>query len=347
MMGESIVSIWSFFRKQGPLSSETAGDVGAAVAESTIPDDPWPQSTDLPYCLVLAKDQGQMPSHDEIIRAWERLQNDMALVPAGDVVLQSPNIPGPDDELEELQEFRRRVRVKTAYLDRFAVSNRQYAQFIAAGGYRRTEFWPTAVLPHVLQFVDRTGEPGPRFWENGRPPKGKEDHPVVGVSWYEACACARWMGKRLPTSAEWQRAACWSDNEGGDRKYPWGNAFDPKRTNTWSACRGDTVPVNEYYEGCTTNGVYQLIGNVWEWVATAFECHCAAKGNQVLFDQPMGEIRGGAFDTYFESQASSHFRSGQPLLYRGANVGFRCCVSAEDLLQQPHELDSLKDAAES
>jgi iron(II)-dependent oxidoreductase len=89
--------------------------------------------------------------------------------------------------------------------------------------------------------------------------------------------------------------------------------------------------VNDYYEGSTPNGVYQLVGNVWEWVAAAFECECQDESSRIVFEQPMAEIRGGAFDTYFENQATCQFRSGQPVLYRGANVGFRCCVSVDQL----------------
>ena len=153
----------------------------------------------------------------------------------------------------------------------------------------------------------------------------------MGVSWYEARAYALWVGKRLPTSAEWQRAACWCDGDGDERRYPWGNTFSPDRANTWLSGVGDTAPSASYYDGCTPNGIYQLVGNVWEWTATAFDCETDSAASEVLWDHPMAEIRGGAFDTYFETQATCQFRSGQSLLHRGTNVGFRCCVTAETL----------------
>ena len=71
-----------------------------------------------------------------------------------------------------------------------------------------------------------------------------------------------------------------------------------------------------------------MIGNTWEWVATQFEL---GDGEAEFVDQILAEIRGGAFDTYFESQTTSQFRTGQPLLHRGKNIGFRCCVN-EDLI---------------
>jgi len=69
--------------------------------------------------------------------------------------------------------------------------------------------WDARIWPAVLEMVDQTGLPGPRFWKDGCHAEGEEDLPVVGVSWYEAQACARWMGKRLPSDAEWAKAACW------------------------------------------------------------------------------------------------------------------------------------------
>ncbi len=165
------------------------------------------------------------------------------------------------------------------------------------------------------------------------PPADKLDHPVVGICWYEANAYATWVGKRLPSSEEWQRAGTWPMGHAGDvtnQRYPWGDAFDPRKANTWDSGIGDTVAVAALTAGCTPNGVRQLIGNVWEWVDAQFHPN-AETGVSVTLDQTMAEIRGGAFDTYFHSQATCQFRTGQPLLFRGPNVGFRCCVSGNTL----------------
>jgi|GEM_PF-3108923 formylglycine-generating enzyme required for sulfatase activity len=122
------------------------------------------------------------------------------------------------------------------YLDRFVVSNADYARFINDGGYSQVELWPQEIWPNVLQFVDSTGHTGPRFWIDGKPSKHQDDHPVVGVSWYEANAYARWVGKRLPVAAEWQHASSWctaKDGRAGNGRYPWSDSFDPSRYNTW------------------------------------------------------------------------------------------------------------------
>ncbi len=153
--------------------------------------------------------------------------------------------------------------------------------------------------------------------------------------WYEANAFATWCGKRLPTSEEWQRAGTWSKsggNTGAELRYPWGNGFDPFKANTWACGAGRTFPVDAFSDGSTPNGVRQLIGNVWEWVDAQFQPF-AQEGTSVLLDDSMAEIRGGAFDTYFHSHATCQFRTGQPLLFRGNNVGFRCCISESEVAE--------------
>nr|NIO39097.1 SUMF1/EgtB/PvdO family nonheme iron enzyme [Burkholderiales bacterium] len=102
------------------------------------------------------------------------------------------------------------------------------------------------------------------------------------------------------------------------------------RANTWGAGKSTTVPVDSYYQGCTPNGIYQLIGNTWEWVAARFS-FAGAGEYQVGANDEFGEIRGGAFDTYFDTQSTLGFRTGHPLKYRGPNVGFRCCIPIDRL----------------
>ena len=131
------------------------------------------------------------------------------------------------------------------------------------------------------------------------------------------------------------------------RSYPWGDSFDPSRCNTWNTGAGDTVAADDYYSGATPNGVYQLIGNVWEWTASLFECENSPEGDRLLMETPMAEIRGGAYDTYFASQATSLFRTGQSLLYRGANLGFRCCVNVDQLVPPPDPYSFLEEPGNS
>ena len=285
------------------------------------------------YCRVLSNGN-EMPFDDvSLACAWRVLEHEMALVPAGEICLQNDVFIATPGGFETAKTANEMLEVESLFLDRDCVTNADYEKFVQSGGYTNPGHWPEAILPNVLQFVDSTGVPGPRFWSEGRPPADMLDHPVVGICWYEANAYATWVGKRLPTSEEWQRAGTWPMGHTGDatnQRYPWGDAFDPRKANTWDSGIRDTVAVAALTAGSTPNGVRQLIGNVWEWVDAQFHPN-AETGVSVTLDQTMAEIRGGAFDTYFHSQATCQFRTGQPLLFRGPNVGFRCCVSGNTL----------------
>lgn len=279
------------------------------------------------FALLLDRDRDEPRDERTIALAWLALEQSMAFVPAPDLIGHA----GDEDD-------RSTAHIPAIYLDRYATTNAQFANFVAEDGYSQMDLWPQSIWPNLLQFVDETGHSGPRFWRNGQFPKGRENHPVVGINWFEARAYALWCGKRLPTSDEWEHAAsCCGGPDGRtlDARYPWGDVFSPDRCNTWTGGPGETVPVTACESGATPNGIYQLIGNVWEWVATQFEYIPQDTSLRIAFEEPMVEIRGGAFDTYLETQATCQFRTGQPFLYRGANVGFRCCLPAGRLVDPP------------
>ena len=216
-------------------------------------------------------------------------------------------------------------------LDRYLVTNQQFREFVAHGGYTQEAVWDAAIWPRVPEFVDRTGKPGPRYWSEGQFTGGTADDPVVGVSWYEADAFARWIGKRLPTDAEWVRvAACPTPGHGSviQRRFPWGDILDPSRANLWITGIDRPCSVEEFESGASANGVRQLVGNVWEW--TTSDVRMTIYNKDVRFESPMKSLRGGAFDTYFEQLATSQLHSGDIPLARRHNVGFRCALSVGD-----------------
>lgn len=270
------------------------------------------------------------PQFQQAIAAMEEA---MALVPDGEVVLD------PDeesrDEPEEQRAAPRVIRVEHYFLDRYPVTNRQFYEFVVSGGYQQPSFWEPSILPAVLDFVDQTGQPGPRFWKNGCYEAGLGDHPVVGISWYEAAAYARWVGKRLPTDAEWVKAASWPVSVNAtsrqQRRFPWGDTMDRARTNLWGSGPNGTVPVTALAEGASVGGVYQLVGNVWEWMRGNFAPPDPPDGRWA-FDVPMKSLRGGAYNTYFDNQATCQFGSGDAATARKPNIGFRCAVGVCDLV---------------
>jgi len=161
--------------------------------------------------------------------------------------------------------------VEAFLLDQFEVTNERFQRFVTAGGYRDVTLWPATLLldgrpvpvsEALSRFVDRTGLPGPRGWEGGRYPTDRGNHPVTGITWYEAQAFAKWAGGELPTGHRWWRAAY------GDSVsiYPWGvDAVDAQhRANLEGVA---TTPVGAFALGVSRFGAMDLAGNVREWLA--------------------------------------------------------------------------------
>lgn len=144
-------------------------------------------------------------------------------------------------------------------IDTTEITNRQFQRFVDAGGYKDPKYWEHQFMQAgrlisfaeaMEKFKDKTGRPGPSQWEVGRYPDGMADHPVGGVSWYEAAAYARFVGKQLPTLYHWYWAA-----------RPYSTQFMVPRSNFGSE---GTVPVGTF-DGTSLSGAYDMAGNVREW----------------------------------------------------------------------------------
>lgn len=141
------------------------------------------------------------------------------------------------------------------WIDKYPVTNEKYRAFILADGYGNQVYWSEEGWKWKTGY-DITC---PKYWNDTE--WNKADHPVVGVSYYEAEAYAKWAGKRLPTEREWEKAARGED----EREYPWGVWFDKKICNSSEAAIGYTTPVTQYSNGVSPYGCYDMVGNVWEW----------------------------------------------------------------------------------
>ncbi len=300
------------------------------------------------YALLLRKQMLGVLTEEHRAKALSALRDEMDLISGGDVLLGKEGHSKEDRDRRD--EFKastgRPIYVAPVFIDRYAVTNRQYRSFVAAGGYEEKQLWDSRIWPAVRELVDETGRPGPRFWRDGCHAPSEEELPVVGISWYEAQACARWMGKRLPNDAEWVKAACSATTTASDtivqQRYPWGGSMDKSRANLWGCGSKGVVSVREFTAGASAGGVYQLIGNVWEWTNSTF-CLLQLKGNPII--APLKGIRGGAFDTYFDHQATCQFESGEYPMSRRHNIGFRCVIGLRDLaldLPEP-EATNIKD----
>lgn len=167
---------------------------------------------------------------------WRELEA-MIVIPGGAFLM------GTDMERADAQNRPQHEVVLPAYrVDKYPVTNAQYARFVAATGHRP-----------------------PSTWKGGRIPVGELKHPVTLVSWYDAAAYAKWAGKRLPTEAEWEKAGRGTDG----RRWPWGEKMDPTRLNTYYNV-GSATAVTAYPQGASPYGVMDLSGNVNEWTADDF-----------------------------------------------------------------------------
>jgi iron(II)-dependent oxidoreductase len=270
------------------------------------------------------------PEHLALVQ--EAFRQDVARVEAGEVVLVNWTL----DEADPLPGHNARPTASVAalFLDSFPVTNRQFRTFLSDGGYGQQSLWDAAIWPRVSEFVDRSGTAGPRFWRNADFPAGEDEFPVVGVSWYEADAYARWAGRRLPTDAEWVKAAACpaaSSPDAVPRRFPWGDSPDSRRANLWITGIGHPVRVSDFPAGASSVGTMQMIGNVWEW--TASNVQITASGKEVQFNVPLKSLRGGAFDTYFENQTTCQIQSGDSPLVRRHNIGFRCALSTAEIIE--------------
>ena len=257
--------------------------------------------------------------------ALKAIDEEFRLVPEGfvSIGLTLDNEPGSPEQSFETEPF---------LLGRHAVTNEAFQHFVDGSGYEDLELWPEDMWPNMIDFVDQTDQPAPRFWRDGRHDKKLANHPVVGICYYEAAAYAAWAGYRLATEAEWQMAASWNLRHSAHvgRRYPWGDALALEHCNIWACKHGRVLAVDACPGGAAPNGVEQLIGNVWEWTSSDFVT-TDDEGRPVIGGETaLKSIRGGAFDTYFSWQATSQFRTGLACLSRTHNAGFRCVLDLLD-----------------
>ena len=309
--------------EEDALLVQPPGVVFSPAPSEAYDEDPLRRLSQLGRDSVILRDEAHwaaQPGGPTIVaRAKQNLEDRMALVPTGSVSISQTLAGATSDEDIDVEPF---------LLDVHCVTNARYQKFVDADGYDALDFWPEEIWPHLIELKDGTGQPGPRFWRHGRHNVALSDHPVVGISWYEAQAYALWVGQRLPTEAEWQMASSWHIRSSTDmmRRFPWGDAMDNTRCNIWSSRRRGTVAVSEYPTGVAPNQVQQLVGNVWEWTDSEYAI-TDDQGHPIVGEMPMHVVRGGAFDTYFELQTTNYFRTGQIALSRTHNTGFRCAMN--------------------
>jgi iron(II)-dependent oxidoreductase len=178
----------------------------------------------------------------------------MVLIPAGPFLM---GLPENDLLAEDHEKPPRQVELDAYWIDVYPVTNGRYARFLEAGGYDRQELW----APAGWEWKCRQGVTRPALW--GEAGWDAPEQPAAGVSWYEADAYARWAGRRLPTDAEWEKAARGSDG----RRYPWGNDWPGPSLANFGMVIGRTTPVGLFPAGASPYGCHDMAGNVNNWTS--------------------------------------------------------------------------------
>ena len=262
----------------------------------------------LTFSLLLVRARGETASEAKI-------PAEMARIPPGPFLMGSND--GPEDERPQHQ-----VNLPEFLIDRTKLTNYQFAQFLNAVG-------PTGPRSERYYDVDDNDARIHRREGKWTADSGSENNPVVEASWFGAVAYCSWVGKRLPTEAEWEKAARGTDA----RKYPWGNE-PPDRTRAhFNRGWNDTRAVGSYPKGASPYSVLDLAGNGWEWVSSAYlpYPYNANDGREDLTREHVRGTRGGGHDSSAEELTTTHrgrhvsrnFRSGHH------NIGFRCARNVD------------------
>jgi len=262
-----------------------------------------------PYALVERSHVGNARPVDDTERV---------VIPGGPFLLGSNDNPdGYDNERSQ-----HTVEVGTFMIDRFPVTNRRYAEFVAADGYERSELWTDD------GWAWRTGVDidAPQGWTPkvgggwlsrrfGHVLELDPAEPVQHVSFHEAEAFARFAGGRLPTEAEWEKSAAWGPEATVPNVYPWGAAPPSTELTNVGRSRWGPAPVGSYPSGASAYGVEQLLGDVYEWTSSQFVAYPGfaafpySEYSELFFDDPEFRVLRGASWATSNAVTRSTFRN--------------------------------------
>jgi formylglycine-generating enzyme required for sulfatase activity len=248
---------------------------------------PPPAPTQAPTATAVPAQAGVTPAPQSAINT------EMVDIPAGAFTM------GSDDGAPNARPAHK-VDVAAFKIDKFLVTNADFKKFADSSGYQTDS--------------EKSKEDN---WKNYA--EGKDQHPIVKVSWNDATAFCKWAGKRLPTEAEWEKAARGTDG----RAYPWGNDYDPKKANVKETGLRTTTAVGSFGSGASAFGVLDMAGNVWEWTSEVAAAYPGGPQSDKLYGPNNRIVRGGGwFDV--KEQVASFARNSNVVTAANDDLGFRC-----------------------
>lgn len=258
------------------------------------------------------------------------------LVPAGEFIMGTDTEPWAFDNERPAHS----VYLPGYWIDTTPVSNRRYIDFIDAGGYEDSRWWSERGWSwRCEQSLER-----PQFWIRdtdgswcrtrfGRREPLPLDEPVQHVCFFEAEAFAAWAGKRLPTEAEWEKAASWDPEAGLKRRYPWGDGEPHAGVANLEQRHFRPAEIGAYPGGVSPYGCHQMVGDVWEWTSSGFDAYPGTawfpyrEYSDVFYGKDYKVLRGGSWATH-PSAIRATFRNWDHPVRRQIFSGFRCARSA-------------------
>ena len=250
------------------------------------------------------------PQRVDLARSAALIASEMVRIPAGPFLMGSSY--GPEDEQPQ-----HRVQVSEFSIDRTKVTNTQFARFLNSAGLqgRRGEKYFDSDDSDA-RIHRRDGK-----WQSDG---GHENHPVVEASWCGALEYCSWVSKRLPTEAQWEKAARGNDG----RKYPWGNEAPDFTRAHFNGGWNDFRPVGSFPKGGSPYGMLDAAGNGWEWVSSAYMPYPynSNDGREDLTKAQVRVTRGGGQDSRADELTATHRGGHVSRNPRGGhhNIGFRC-----------------------
>ena len=277
----------------------------APPTPTPIPPTPTPTSTPIPPTPTPEVQEVQTPTEgpepptptptEEPTPQPPSVTDIMIEIPAGSFTMGSDDGDPEDSPAHE-------VDLPAFEMDKFEVTNADYAAFAKVTGY-----------------VTYAEQQGFRSWrdEGGT---GEDNHPVVVVTWDDATAYCEWLGKRLPTEAEWEKAVRGTDG----RVFPWGNEWDPNKANVKERGLRGTAAVGSFGAGASPYGIDDMTGNVWEWTTDWYQPYPGNAVGDPYYGEKFRVTRGGGwFDV--EPQATTFNRNAaDPSKTANDDLGFRC-----------------------